>query len=245
MPNINKANRQVCDVDIRDIKTMKPFLFFDTANTTTQNISGETTFANAKGTKRIGFANPIEGTMTIEAQVLPFKLYALMTDGIIESTASYPVKKTIACTTGGKLDIQEKNGTITKVFVYAEDDFGGTEIKGSYADNAFTATTTGDIAEGTSYEVGYIVTKTSGVNKLSFNNTKLPKAYYICMNTVEKDENDVLTPYKIIAYKAQAQRNFELSQSSEGDPAQLTITLDLLEDKDKNFVEMVEIEDEE
>lgn len=245
MPNINKANRQVCDVDIRDIKTMKPFLFFDTANTTTQNISGETTFANAKGTKRIGFANPIEGTMTIEAQVLPFKLYALMTDGIIESTASYPVKKTIACTTGGKLDIQENNGTITKVFVYAEDDFGGTEIKGEYATNTFTATNTGDIVEGTSYEVGYIVTKTSGVNKLSFNNTKLPKAYYICMNTVEKDENDVLTPYKIIAYKAQAQRNFELSQSSEGDPAQLTITLDLLEDKDKNFVEMVEIEDEE
>lgn len=245
MPNINKANRQVCDVDIRDIKTMKPFLFFDTANTTTQNISGETTFANAKGTKRIGFANPIEGTMTIEAQVLPFKLYALMTDGIIESTASYPVKKTIACTTGGKLDIQENNGTITKVFVYAEDDFGGTEIKGDYTTNTFTATNTGDIVEGTSYEVGYIVTKTSGVNKLSFNNTKLPKAYYICMNTVEKDENDVLTPYKIIAYKAQAQRNFELSQSSEGDPAQLTITLDLLEDKDKNFVEMVEIEDEE
>lgn len=245
MPNINKANRQVCDVDIRDIKTMKPFLFFDTANTTTQNISGETTFANAKGTKRIGFANPIEGTMTIEAQVLPFKLYALMTDGIIESTASYPVKKTIACTTGGKLDIQENNGTITKVFVYAEDDFGGTEIKGDYATNTFTATNTGDIVEDTSYEVGYIVTKTSGVNKLSFNNAKLPKAYYICMNTVEKDENDVLTPYKIIAYKAQAQRNFELSQSSEGDPAQLTITLDLLEDKDKNFVEMIEIEDEE
>lgn len=245
MPNINKANRQVCDVDIRDIKTMKPFLFFDTANTTTQNISGETTFANAKGTKRIGFANPIEGTMTIEAQVLPFKLYALMTDGIIESTASYPVKKTIPCTTGGKLDIQENNGTISKVFVYAEDDFGGTEIKGDYATNAFTATNTGDIVKGTSYEVGYIVTKTSGVNKLSFNNAKLPKAYYICMNTVEKDENDVLTPYKIIAYKAQAQRNFELSQSSEGDPAQLTITLDLLEDKDKNFVEMVEIEDEE
>ena len=32
MPNINKANREVCDVDIRDLKTMKPFLFFDKAN---------------------------------------------------------------------------------------------------------------------------------------------------------------------------------------------------------------------
>ena len=61
------------------------------------------------------------------------------------------------------------------------------------------------------------------------------------MNTVEKDENEVLTPYKIILYKAQPQRNFELSQSSEGDPASLTLTFDLLEDKDGNFVDMVEI----
>ena len=123
--------------------------------------------------------------------------------------------------------------------------FGGTEIKGSYTDNAFTATTTGDIAEGTSYEVGYIVTKTSGVNKLSFNNTKLPKAYYICMNTVDKDENEVLTPFKIIAHKAQPQRNFELSQSSEGDAMSVTLTFDLLQSEDKQFVDMIEIEDEE
>ena len=65
MPKINKANRQVCDVDIRDVATKKPFLFFDTANTTTQNITGESVFAMAKGTKRIAFANPVEGTATI------------------------------------------------------------------------------------------------------------------------------------------------------------------------------------
>ena len=35
MPNINKANRQVCDVDIRSLDR-KPVLFFETANTTTQ-----------------------------------------------------------------------------------------------------------------------------------------------------------------------------------------------------------------
>lgn len=33
MPTINKANRQVCDVDIRDVSTMKPVMFFETANT--------------------------------------------------------------------------------------------------------------------------------------------------------------------------------------------------------------------
>ena len=105
MPNINKANRQVCDVDIRDVATMKPVLFFETANTTTQNISSESVFAMAKGTKRVAFANPLEGTMTIEAQVYPFELYSLMTDGIIESEASYPVRETIKCTTAGEITI--------------------------------------------------------------------------------------------------------------------------------------------
>ena len=45
------------------------------------------------------------------------------------------------------------------------------------------------------------------------------------MSTVDKDENGLLTPFKIIAYKATIQRNFELSFSSEGDPASVTATL--------------------
>lgn len=243
MPNINKANRQVCDVDIRNIKTRKPFLFFDTANTTTQNISSDTSFAMAKGMKKIGFSNPMDGTATIEAQVYPFKFYSLMTDGVIESIGSYPEKKIITCDTAGELAIPE--GAIAgTVFVFAVDDFGGTEIEGTFATNKFTAKTADLIEVGKSYEVGYIVSKSSGVNSIKFNNKRLPKAYYISMNTVEKDEFDILTPYKIILYKAQPQRNFELSQSSEGDPASITMTFDLLEDRDGNFVEMIEITDE-
>ena len=48
MPNINKANRQVCDVDIRSLDR-KPVLFFETANTTTQALTGESVYATAKG----------------------------------------------------------------------------------------------------------------------------------------------------------------------------------------------------
>lgn len=243
MPNINKANRQVCDVDIRDIVTKKPILFFDTANTTTENISADAVYAMAKGVRRIAFANPMEGTATIEAQVYPFEIYSLMTDGVIESTATYPVKETIQCTTEGELTIPE-GAVAGTVFVFAQGDFGGDEIEGNFALNTFSATTDSDLAVGTEYEVGYLVSKSTGVKKISFNNNKLPKAYYISMNTVEKDEDEVLTPYKIILYKAQPQRNFELSQSSEGDPATITLTFDILEDKDGNYVDMIEVEDE-
>ncbi len=72
MPELNKANRQVCDVDIRVLSTMAPFLYFDTANTTTTGLTADSVYAMAKGTRKIAFQNPLEGTMTIEAQVYPF-----------------------------------------------------------------------------------------------------------------------------------------------------------------------------
>ena len=247
MPKINKANRQVCDVDIRDVATKKPFLFFDTANKTTQNITCESVFDMAKGTKRIACANPVEGTATIEAQVYPFEFYSLMTDGTIETESMYPVKVTVKATEEGSISVKGVEGeTITAgtVFVFKKGEFGEKEIQGTYSQDKFSATKSTDIKANEEYEVGYIVSRKTGTKKISFNNKKLPKAYYISMNTVEKDDNDVFTPYKIILYKAQPQRNFELSQSSEGDPATVTMTFDLLEDKDGNFVDMIEIEDE-
>lgn len=239
----NRANREVCDVDIRSLDK-KPVLFFETANTTTQEFNADAVYAMAKGSKRIAFANPIEGTASIEAQVYPFELYALMSGGTIETSAAYPVKKIIKADAGGSITIPDTNVLEGSVFVFASGEWGGTEIAGSFAAGKFTASSTEDIAKDKEYEVGYIVTKSSGVKKISINNKNLPKAYYITMNTVEKTEEEEVIPFKIILYKAQPQRNFSLSQSSEGDPATITMTFDLLEDKDGNVSDFVEVEDE-
>ena len=244
MPELNKANRQVCDVDIRILKTMAPFLKFDTANTTTAGLSGDSVYAMAKGSRRIAFANPLEGTMTIEAQVYPFKFFALLSDGEIESTAAYADSKVVTCTTAGELDITVDSGTIESgtVFVYPAGLFGDESkvIDGTFADGKFTAKTSEDIEQNVDYEVGYIVNRT-GVKKITFNNKKLPRDYYITQKTVDKDEEGILTPFVMTAYKASIQRNFELSFSSEGDPASVTLTFDLMEDKDGNIFDMVEL----
>ncbi len=242
MPKINKANRQVCDVDIRTLDK-KPFLFFETANTTTQDISGDAVYAMAKGSRRISFANPMEGTATIEAQVYPFELYSLFSDGTVEAAGIYPVRKKIKAESG-KITIGDTGVVDSSVFVYAVGNWGETAIAGTCTSGVFTPTQTSDITADTEYEVGYLVSSTSKIKKISFNNKKTPKAYFVTMDTLEKDEDDMLTPYKIIFYKAVPQRNFSLSQSSEGDPASITVTFDLLEDKDGNFVDMIEIEDE-
>lgn len=248
MPELNKANRDVCDVDIRVLKTMAPFLKFDTANTTTAGLSGDSVYAMAKGSRRIAFPNPLQGTMTIEAQVYPFKFFSLLSDGTIETTAAYADSKTVTATEAGKLTLTVGDGQEIKagtVFVYPEGSFGdeAAAIVGTFASGTFNETATTDqkiIVDG-KYEVGYIVTRTSGVKKIAFNNKKLPKDYYITQKTVDKDEEGLLTPFVMTAYKATIQRNFELSFSSEGDPASVTLTFDLMEDKDGNIFDMVEL----
>lgn len=251
MPELNKANRQVCDVEIRILKTMAPFLNFDTANTTTAGLSGDSVYAMAKGSRRIAFANPIEGTMTIEAQVYPFKLFSLLSDGVIESSAVYAEHKVITASTAGTLTITVPTGQEVKtgtVFVYPEGAYGDASqaIVGTFASGTFTETAQTDqqIAAGNKYEVGYLVNRTTGVKKISFNNKKLPKDYYITQRTLDKDEEGNFAPFLMTAYKASIQRSFDLSFSSEGDPASVTLTFDLMEDKDGNVMDIIELEDE-
>ena len=243
MPELNKANRQVCDVDIRVLKTLAPFLFLDTANTTTAGLTGDAVYARAKGLRAIAFHNPLEGTMTVEAQVLPFRVYALFSDGTIESKGVQAVHKTIVAT-DSTITIEENSGTVRAgtVFVYPAGSFGdeSAAIAGTFASGTFTPTETSAITNDAEYEVGYIVDRTTGVKKVSFNNKKVPKDYFITMNTVEKDEEGTLTPYIITAYKAAIERSLELSFSSEGDPASLTITFNLLADKDGNVMDIME-----
>lgn len=245
MPELNKANRQVCDVDIRVKKTMAPFLFFDTANTTTAGLTGDSVYAMAKGTRKIAFQNPLQGTMTIEAQVYPFKLFSLFSDGVIETTAAVAKHEVIKAESAGSLTLPEgiQEGTL---FVYPEGSFGeeSAMIAGTFSGTTFTATEASKITNGAEYEVGYIKTYASGVKKVSFSNKKLPKDYYITMSTLDKDDEGLFTPFMMTAYKAAIQRNFDLSFNSEGDPATVTLTFDITEDKDGNYFEMVELTDE-
>lgn len=237
----NSANRQVCDVDIRILKTKAPFLFFDTANTSTMGFSSDSVHAMAKGARKISFQNPMDGTMSITAQVFPFEVYALFNDGVVDTSAVYADHKVVKATEAGKLTIA--NAT-APVFVYKEGEYGREVIAGTFADGVFTATTSSEIAKDDTYEVGCLVTKETGIKKVSINNKKLPKDYYITQKTYDKTEDGEIVPFVMTAYKATIQRNLEMSFSSEGDPMSITLTFDLAEDKDKNVLDLIEILDE-
>ena len=240
MPDLNRANRQCCDLDIRDFKTGAPVLFADFGNVTTAGFSSENTYAMKKGAKAIAFNNPIEGTASIEAAVHPFAVYALFGDGTIEKSGIIKKREVIKCTDAGKLTLTgtPKGGT---VFACKKGEWGKEVIDGSFSGTDFSATSTGDIAMGEYYEVGYLEEKSSGINKVTINNNKLPKDVTISMETLDKDVEGNLVPFIMKIYKATIQRSIDLSFSSEGDPATLSVTFDILQDDEGNVLDFIEI----
>lgn len=235
---LNMANRQCCDVHILDYATMKPWMLVDFCNTTTAGFSADAVYANKKGAKDIKFDNPLEGTMKLNFQVHPFQIYALYSDGEIETSALIARRENVTGGAEGKLTLTNtpKAGT-----VYAVDPDTGKIIEGTVAEKEFTATTTSEIKEGTTYEVSYLEEKTAGVKKISFNNKKTPKDFFIQMETVDKDEKGNLVPVRITAYKASPNRTLDLSFSSDGDPAEIEIELSVLQNEDGDVMDIIEI----
>lgn len=235
---LNMANRQCCDVHILDYATMKPWMLVDFCNTTTAGFSADAVYANKKGAKDIKFDNPLEGTMKLNFQVHPFQIYALYSDGEIETSALIARRENVMGAAEGKLTLTNtpKAGT-----VYAVDPDTGKIIEGTVSDKEFTATTTSEIKNGTTYEVSYLEEKTSGVKKISFNNKKTPKDFFIQMETVDKDEKGNLVPVRITAYKASPNRTLDLSFSSDGDPAEIEIELSVLQNEDGDVMDIIEI----
>lgn len=237
---LNMANRQCCDVHILDYATKKPWMLVDFCNTTTAGFSADAVYANKKGAKDIKFDNPLEGTMKLNFQVHPFQIYALYSDGEIETSALIARRENVTGGTAGKLTLTNtpKAGT-----VYAVDPETGKIIDGTVSAKEFTAKTTSDIKEGTTYEVSYLEEKAEGVKKISFNNKKTPKDFFIQMETVDKDEKGNLVPVRITAYKASPQRNLDLTFASDGDPAEIEISLDCLTDENGEVMDIIEITD--
>ena len=246
LTDLGKANREVCNVVIVDYATDKPFLNFKYSNTTGVDITSDSVSAMAHGAKKITFNNPLDGKLTISAQVLPLKMYAMYSDGIIDKDATYYQTATVACTTDGEIPLTVSDGTIVTgtVFVYNEGDFGNEAIEGTFASDKFTAKNSSDIKQGKSYEVGFMVSRTNGVQKITLNNKRYPRDVAIYMDTIYKDENGNYIPYRINIKKATMDRNMNLSYSSEGDPQSMDMTFNLLEKNSDEFVEIVEITDD-
>ena len=234
----NMANREVCDLIFVDYATKKPFLNMDYANVTTTELTGESVFAyGGKGhPKKVQFAGEKGGTLTIETQLQSVKLWQMITGGDVTKSAKYVVRKELVTEDGTTVTLTDTPAA-GSVVVYAEGDDCGTELEYTITDKAITLTNA--LTAGANVIVYYMKEVTEGVERISIKSTSFPRNFIVYGDTVMKTEDNEILPYRLIAYKCAPQGNLSLSFSNNGDPGAVTVTCDLMADKDDNMLDLI------
>lgn len=235
--NSKMANREVQKLIFKDYTSKKPFLNLDFANTSTTELTGETMFAyGGQGhPKRVSFAGEKGGTLTIETQMQSVKLWELITGGDVSKSAKY-TKRVVLPVTEGKVTLPEAPAEGFAPNFYAEDDDCGKEISASMTGASATLTDADGITSVVAY---YVKEVTDKVERINIKSTSFPKAFIVEGETYMKTEDDDILPARMIAYKCVPQSTMSLAFANNGDPGAVTITCDLLADKDNNILDLI------
>ena len=239
--NPNMSNKEVADLIFLDFKDQKPFLNLDFANVTTTGLQSERTFATGGqgAPNRVGFDSQRNGTLTIESQITPMKLYSMVSGSEIETSAKYMKREVL---TAESTSVTLSATPIeSSVHVYSSDDDCGVELEVTVADTVVTI----DDVGFTSGEVivYYLVEVTEGAQTVKFNSKAFPKAFTVYGETPWKTEDDEIVAMHLTYYKVLPQSNFELTFSNGSDVTTLSIVCDLLADNNGDIYDMSIIED--
>ena len=234
--NPNMANREVMNLVLLDYKTKVPYMNIDFANVSTTNFTANRVYAKGGwgAPNRVGFDGERTGTLQIDTQIMPAKLFALLSGKDIAKTAKVLKREELAAGADGlELAEEPKTGTVQ---VFAASDDCGTPIEGVAATGK-KVTATG-ITENQNYIVYYYLDKTTGVQSIKFDADTFPKAFEIRgeMPFKTEDEEDVMCD--LTYYKAQPQATFNLAFQNTGDPTTVSITFDCYANQDGDIYEM-------
>jgi len=232
--NPNMANREVANLVLLNYTTKAPFLNLDLANVTTTDLTATRVMATGGqgAPDRVAFDGQRKGTIKIDTQITPMKLYAMLAGVDVTTTAKYIARETLVSAT--KVITLSDTPVTGSVYVYAENDDCGTAEDITVTDKTVTLTTA---ADGT-YIVYYLIEKTTGSQTVKFNAKTFPKAFTIYGETPWKTEDDEIVAMKLTYFKAQPQSTFTLAFQNTGDPTTVSITCDLMADENNDIYDM-------
>lgn len=236
--NANFANREVADLMLVDYSTKKLFLNVDWANVTSTSFEGDRVFATGGqgAPNRVQFDGSRTGTLTIEAQVYPVKVFQMLSGNDLSTTANFLKREKVTCTEAGKLTISTAAGT-TAIQVFKADDDLGTEVTATVTEGG-TEVTVAEATENTAYIV-YYYAKQTAAQVVHLDSRHFPKAYRVEGSIPYKTESDDIIEAHPIWYKAAPQAGFELSWQNTGDPVSLTMTFDVLADENGDMFSLI------
>lgn len=230
------ANRESCDVHILDYFSKREIMYIDFANLTTSGFETNSIYAYLKQSQFMKYDMSTNGTLSISFQVHPFKLYSLFTENNISHEAIVVCRETITASTNY---IGLKNGYVNGTLCVKDVDTLS-EINGQINDGLFISD---NLVIGHQYIITYLQQKTT-VNKISFDNLYRKNLFYIQMNTLYKDDSGELIPVYIVSHKASLVKTLDLTFSSNGDPAEITLQFDCLVDENGKCLDIIELTDD-
>lgn len=236
--NPNMANREVADLVLLTYSDKKAYLNIDFANVTTTELTAERVFAKGGqgAPKRVGFDGERAGTLQVSTQIMPVKLFGLMSGADIATACDSLKREELTAAEGGSITLgaTPKEGTV-QVFLASDD--AGAEVEAAVV----SGTSVTGLTAGTNYIVYYFTARAAGVQAVKFNADTFPKAFEIHGSMPFKTENDEIVECELVYYKAQPQASFSLAFQNTGDPTQIDLTFDLFANAagdiyDMNFI---------
>lgn len=234
--NPNMANREVMNIVLLDYKTKVPYMKIDFANVSTTNFQANRVYAKGGwgAPNRVGFDGERNGTLQIDTQIMPAKLFALLSGKDIAKTATVLKREVLTAGADGiQLSEAPKAGTV-QVFA-ASDDCGTPIADAKVAEKKVTSTS---ITEGNNYIAYYYLEKTTGVQSIKFDADTFPKAFEIRGEMPFKTEDEEEVMCYLAYYKAQPQATFNLAFQNTGDPTTVSITFDCYANQDGDIYDM-------
>lgn len=238
--NPNMSNREVADLTLINYETKVPYMKIDYANVSTTNLSADRTFAiGGQGApNRIAFDSKRNGTLKIDTQITPMKLYAALGGTTIGNSTDVLKRETLTSAT--KAITLTGTPIAGSVNVFLSTDDCGEPLAVTVSGSTVTITEVGYTdGEVIAY---YLTTVSTGVTSVKFTTTNFPKAFVVYGETPWKTENDEIVSMKLTYFKAQPQSNFEIAFSNTGEPVSLSIMCDLLADSNHEIYEMAVVE---
>lgn len=234
--NANFANREVADLMLVDYSTKKLFLNVDWANVTSTSFEGDRVFATGGqgAPNRVQFDGSRTGTLTIEAQVYPVKVFQMLSGNDLGTTANFLKREKVTAADTTKLEVSAEIAS-TAVQVFKADDDMGTEITTTGATGKEVTCT---VESGVEYIV-YYYAKQAAAQVVHLDSRHFPKAYRVEGSIPYKTESDDIIEAHPIWYKAAPQAGFELSWQNTGDPVSLTMTFDVLADENGDMFSLI------
>ena len=240
--NPNMSNKEVADLIFLEYTSQKPYMNLDFANVTTTNLEASREFATGGqgALNRVAFDYGRKGTLKIDTQIATMKLFSMLSGADLATSFKYAKRYELAAE-AGKLTIPATDTIVAgTVNVFAEADDCGTPIEVTVSNQEITLPsemTTGN------FIVYAIVNVASGAKSVKFNSKTFPKAFTVYGTTPWKTEDDEIAEMHLTYYKAVPQSTFELAFSNSG-IISMSITCDLLADKNNDIYDMSLIDEE-